>query len=281
MPQNYSSLPVEKRNLIDNTELLVYVCEGTETEIREWFKTINIAGVPLNEQELLNAVFSGPFVSKLKEEFSNNQNSNIQKWRTYIVGDANRQDFLRCALNWVSKGQISEYMKDHRNDDNINEVKSYFNSVIDWVDTVFEKTYPEMRGREWGRLYEEYHGQAYDSEILTNRVDELMLDPSVKDRKGIFEYVLGNEQKTQLLNVRVFEDTTKSLVYETQTKAAKSCNESNCPYCTQEGKANKSKIWLLKEMDADHVSAWSKGGATTIDNCQMLCKTHNRMKGNR
>lgn len=281
LPQNYGSLPKEKQLLIDNTELLVYICEGSETEIREWFKTINISGVPLNEQELLNAVFSGPFVTKLKEEFSNCQNSNIQKWRTFVEGDVNRQDYLKRALDWVSKGNISRYMSEHRFDTNIDETKSYFTSVIDWVDSIFDKTYDEMRGREWGRLYETFHKQGFNSETLTNRVDELMCDPAVQNHNGIFEFVLGNEQDTKLLKIRIFEDQTKKIKYDEQTKEAKTHGTSNCPYCTQEGKVNKTKIWTLKEMDADHVTAWSKGGSTTLDNCQMLCKTHNRLKGNR
>ncbi len=150
----------DKQNKILETKLLIYECEGTESEIKEWFKTINIAGVPLNDQELLNAVYSGPFVTLGKEEFSNSQNANIQKWSAYVSGSANRQDFLECALDWVSKGNIGDYMSNHRKDKNINELKKYFNSVIDWVSSVFTDVESEMRGLEWGRLYEEYHKKA-------------------------------------------------------------------------------------------------------------------------
>jgi hypothetical protein len=128
------------------TKLLIYECEGEETEIKEWFRTINIYGVPLNHQELLNAVYSGPFVTLGKAEFSNSQNANIQKWSAYISGSANRQDFLECALDWVSKGNIGDYMSRHRYDKNITELKTYFNSVIDWVSTVFIDVESEMRG---------------------------------------------------------------------------------------------------------------------------------------
>ena len=142
---------------VEETKLLIYECEGTESEIKEWFKTINIVGLPLNDQELLNAVYSGPFVTLGKEEFSNSQNANNQKWEAYIKGSAARQDFLERALDWVSKGNIGDYMSRHRNEKNITELKTYFNSVIDWVSSIFTDVESEMRGLEWGRLYEEYH----------------------------------------------------------------------------------------------------------------------------
>ncbi|MBQ3785450.1 MAG: DUF262 domain-containing protein, partial [Alphaproteobacteria bacterium] len=162
MQQYFSGLAKDIQERILNTTLLIYECSGTETEIKEWFKTINIAGVPLNVQELLNAVYSGPFVTMAKEEFSNSQNANIQKWSSYISGSANRQDFLHTALNWVSKGNIGDYMSSHRQDTNINELKTYFNSVLNWIESVFKSVESEMRGLDWGRLYEEYHKKAYD-----------------------------------------------------------------------------------------------------------------------
>jgi hypothetical protein len=281
MEQYFSGMAQDKRAIILNTKLLIYECEGTESEIKEWFKTINIAGVPLNDQELLNAVYSGPFVTLGKEEFSNSQNANTQKWSAYIRGSANRQDFLGCALDWVSKGHIGDYMSRHRYDDNIDELKRYFNTVIDWVSTVFVHVESEMRGLQWGRLYEEYHTKAYDPAKVSAEVGKLYGDPYVKDRKGIFEYVLGGSKETRLLNVRVFDDATKRFVYATQTKTAETKGISNCPFCAIGHDVNKSKIWKIAEMDADHVSAWSKGGATDVKNCQMLCKTHNRAKGNR
>jgi hypothetical protein len=161
MEQYFSGIAQDKQNKILETELLIYECEGTESEIKEWFKTINIAGVPLNEQELLNAVYSGPFVTLGKEEFSNSQNANIQKWGAYISGSALRQDFLAEALNWVSKGNAGDYMSRHRNDTKITELKNYFNSVIDWVSGVFTDVEKEMCGLEWGRLYEIYHKKSY------------------------------------------------------------------------------------------------------------------------
>lgn len=280
-PQYFDSLPADKRALIMGSRLLIYECEGTETEIKEWFQTINIAGVPLNDQELLNAIYSGPFVTKAKEEFSNSQNANIKKWSAYIKGSANRQDFLERALDWVSKGDIGGYMSLHRYDDNIHELKTYFNAVIDWVSTVFRDVEREMQGLEWGRLYEQYGKTPYDPAEVSEAVKRLYDDPAVKSRKGIFEYVLGGQKKPNLLDIRLFEDSTKRSVYEKQTKAAQAKGESNCPLCALGHDANKTRIYKLDEMDADHVTAWINGGASTAENCQMLCKTHNRSKGNR
>jgi len=281
MEQYFSGIASDKQKIIMETPLLIYECEGTETEIKEWFKTINIAGVPLNNQELLNAVHSGTFVTLCKEEFSNSRNSNIQKWSIYISGSVNRQEFLECALNWVSKSNIGDYMGKHRNDKSINEIKAYFNSVIDWISAVFKDVENEMKGLDWGRFYEEYHNNAYDPNAISKKLRKLYADPYVKNRRGIFEYLLGGSTDTKLLDVRVFDEATKNSVYAKQTEAAEKKGISNCPLCAIGHDSNKTKIWKLPEMDADHVNAWSKGGATDIRNCQMLCKTHNRVKGNK
>lgn len=281
MPQYFGALANNLQERILNTKLLIYECEGEESEIKEWFKTINIVGVPLNAQEISNAVYSGPFVTLCKAEFSNSQNANVQKWSAYISGAVNRQDFMECALDWVSRGKIENYMSSHRFDNNINEVKAYFNSVIDWVSAVFMGVENEMRGLEWGRLYETYHHRAYNPKEVWEKVKELYADSYVKSRKGIFEHVLGGCVDTKLLEIRLFDDATKKSVYYRQTKEAEEKKISNCPYCTMGNDNNRTKIWLLKDMDADHVTAWSKGGATDISNCQMLCKSHNRAKGNK
>lgn len=283
MEQYFSGIASDKQEKILNTKLLIYECEGTETEIKDWFRTINIAGVPLNNQELLNAVYSGPFVTLAKAEFSNSQNANVQKWSAYITGAVNRQDYLERALEWVSKGKdnIGEYMSRHRYDTTITELKTYFNSVIDWVSSVFLDVESEMRGLEWGRLYETYHDRPYNPSLVSKEVQRLLADPYVTNRKGIFEYILGGCVDTKLLAVRVFDEPTKRSVYAAQTEKAKASGTSNCPLCALGHDANKARIWKLNEMDADHVAAWSKGGATDIRNCQMLCKTHNQAKGNR
>ena len=281
MEQHFSGLPQDKQSKILNTELLVYACQGTESEIKEWFKTINIAGVPLNDQELLNAVYSGPFVTMAKAEFSNSQNANVQMWSAYINGSVNRQDYLATALDWVSNGHISDYMSQHRYDDNINELKTYFTSVIDWASSVFTDVTNEMRGLEWGRLYEQYHQNAYNPVDVSTKLHQLYADPSVTNRKGICEYILGGCVDTKLLNIRIFSDVDKQAAYEQQTQAAQQQGVSNCPLCAIGNDNNHTRIWKLSEMDADHVTAWSRGGSTSLDNCQMLCKTHNRAKGNR
>lgn len=283
MEQYFSGLAKDKQNKILDSKLTIYECEGEESEIKEWFKTINIAGVPLNNQELLNAIYSGEFVTLAKEEFSNSQNSNIQKWGAYISGSVDRQSYLERALEWVSKSKenIDGYMSLHRYDNNITELKNYFNSVIDWTSTVFIDVEKEMCGLEWGRLYETYHKKAFNPKILSEEVQKLYADSYVKNRKGIFEYVLGGLEDTKLLQVRVFDDATKKSTYKKQTKEAKEKGISNCPLCAVGNNTNKTKIWSQNEMDADHVTAWSKGGETIKSNCEMLCKTHNRAKGNK
>lgn len=281
MEQYFGGMAKDKQAKILEAKLLIYECEGAESEIKEWFKTINIAGVPLKNQELLNAIYSGPFVTLAKEEFSNSQNSNIQKWGAYVSGSVNRQDFLERALDWVSKGNIEGYMSQHRKDKSIAELKKYFNSVIDWVSSVFIDVESEMCGLEWGRLYEEYHKKAYNRTKVSSEVRKFYGDPYIKNRKGIFEYILGGSVDTKLLEVRVFDEATKRATYATQTVTAKAQKKSNCALCSVGHDSNKSKIWSFGEMDADHVAAWSKGGATEAKNCQMLCKTHNRAKGNR
>lgn len=271
---------IDNQKILD-TRLLIYECEGTEVEIKRWFETINIAGIPLNKQELLNAIYSGPFVTLGKAEFSNSQNTNIQKWGAYIDGTVNRQDFFECALDWVSRGNIGDYMSRHRYDSDITELKTYFNAVIEWVSHIFMETEREMCGLEWGRLYELYHNHPYDPAKVSAEVRQLFGDPYVKIRRGIFEYILGGSVDTKLLDVRVFDEATKKTVYAKQTALAEASGVSNCPLCAIGHEASNNHIWKIGEMDADHVSAWSKGGATNIENCQMLCKTHNRAKGNR
>jgi len=283
MQQYFSGLAADKQAKIMDATILVYECEGTESEIKEWFQTINIAGIPLNNQELLNAVYSGPFVTLGKEQFSNTNNSNVQKWSAYVSGAVNRQEYWERALEWVCRGKenIGAYMSKHRGEKNINEVSTYFTTVIDWTSSVFVSVEPEMKGLEWGRLYETHHGTAYNPTKLAGQVNKLYGDAYVKNRKGIWEYVLGGRTDTKLLEVRVFDEPTKKATHAKQSTEAVAAGTSNCPLCAVGHDANKRKIWKPDEMDADHVAAWSKGGATSPENCQMLCKTHNRAKGNR
>ena len=240
-----------------------------------------IPDLPLEEQEILNAVYCGPFVTKAKEVFSNSQNSNTNKWSAFLRGNVKRQAYLHTALEWVSRGEVSRYMSLHRNDDNIREMETYFNSVIDWASGVFTHIEKEMCGLPWGEFYERYHKQPYDPSEVADKQRALYEDFYVKNKKGIYEYILGGCKDTKLLEVRCFDEPTKKSVYARQTAEAKQSEVSNCPLCAMGHDANRSRIWKLTEMDADHVTAWSKGGATDITNCQMLCQTHNRAKGNK
>ena len=282
--QYFSGLPEHQQRKILDSPLLIFECEGEEKEIKEWFKTINIAGVPLNTQELLNAIYSGSFVNAAKRVFSNSQNAEIQKWSHYLKGDVKRQDYLATALQWLatSKGMtVDAYMSQHRHDTAITELENYFRSVIDWISTTFTMVEKDMCGLEWGRLYDTYHNTPYSVDQVTERVRTLQSDESIKSPRNIYEYILGGEEDKKLLDIRIFEESTKKAAYHRQTEEAKAKGVSNCPLCAIGNNANKTRIYKLNEMDADHVTAWSRGGSTTLENCEMLCKTHNRSKGNK
>ncbi len=209
----------------------------------------------------------------------------MQKWRSYISGDPKRQDILAEALEWVSSAdgkEIDAYLAAHRLDDNITELKTYFTSVIDWVGSVFIRPPDkEMRGLDWGSLYKRFRSQSYSASKIDARVDELRVSPGVNNPKGIYEYLLGGEDEPQLLDIRLFDEKTKNLAYTQQTTKATANGVSNCPLCAVGNNTNKARIYQRGEMDADHVAAWSKGGATDLSNCEMLCVPHNRAKGNR
>ena len=293
-PYHYSSLPAAEREKIAGTRLTVYVCEGTEAEIKDWFRTINIAGVNLTDQELRNAVYSGPFVTAAKAVFSNANLPVQQKWAAYVKGDPRRQEVLERALEWVSavrvpdaearaagKDKIDVYMSRHRRDADISELETYFGSVIGWADGVFDFTDPKMRGLEWGRLYETFHGRPFDPAAVSARARALLDDDAVTAKGGVFEYVLGGETEPRLLQVRVFDRATARRAWNRQTEEAKRTGLSNCPLCAAGPGANRTRRYAFEEREADHVTAWSRGGAPTAANCQMLCKTHNAAKGNR
>lgn len=284
--QTFGSLPQDQQDLIMDTELLVYVCTGTETEIKEWFKTINISNVPLNEQELRNAIYSGSFVTQAKAEFSKSSDPRQNKWGAYIKGDPARQEVLETALEWVSDSQgvsIEGYMSQHRQNDYIDDLKTYFTTVIDWVSSRFPGApRGEMRGLPWGAFYKKWGHDSYDGKKTEKRVEELFNDPAIHTKKNIYMFILGGEQETQLLDLRLFDGKTKQQVYNEQTAEAEKNGTSNCPDCALSNKdEERTKIYTLKQMEADHVTPWSKGGSTTPDNCTMLCVRHNRAKGNK
>lgn len=274
----FNGLSQDLKDKILNTKLLVYICDGTESQIKKWFQTINISGVPLNEQELLNAVYSGDFITNLKQVFSNNRNPKIANWSLYLNGTTQRQDYLETALKWYTNGNIGEFLSQNRNNKNIDNVTNYFESVINWIESIFKKHYKEMKGLNWGGLYNKYKNNSYNSTEVTEKLEKLFNDSYVTNKKGIFEFILSGASDYKLLNVRIFDNNIKRTVYTKQTKEATDQNISNCPLCNVQ---NSKKIWQFKDMEADHIQAWSIGGASNIENCQMLCKTHNRAKGNR
>lgn len=279
----YSGLSPEQQRKIMDSKLLVYICEGTEPEIKNWFRIINNPGIPLNQQEIRNAIYSGPFVTKAKEQFSNTSNSNLQKWQSFVKGTPDRQEILQEALNWVSKGDIDTYMSLNRYSTDINQLVLYFNSVIDWASSIFSNIESEMKGLEWGRLYEEYHDQSYNQDNVAEEVSILYADSDVSRKSGIFEYVLSNKSPAliKLLSIRLFTETDKKSKYNEQTIYSKKNKVSNCPVCRTDSEyQHTDSIWKYDEMSGDHIVAWSKGGKSERENLQMLCKRHNSMKSN-
>lgn len=286
LPHYFRTMPAAEREKFLATPLTIYICEGTESEIKAWYRTINISGIELNKQEIDNAVYSGAFVTAAKAVFSNSANSNLYLWKTFVRGNVKRQDFLRTALEWVVKSsddkKVAAYMSEHRDNDDITELENYFKAVIAWALKVFPNPRDEMCGLDWGRLYETYHENSYDAEDLAEKADVLFAedDDVITNKSGIYEYLLSGCELTKVLHIRYFKEAVKRTVYAKQTKAAQIAGVSNCPMCAESGGSHAKKIWAFKDMDADHVTAWSKGGETTAKNCQMLCKPHNRLKGN-
>lgn len=263
----FSNLPADKRQEIENYELTVYFCEGTESEKLEWFKTINIAGEELTAQELRNAVFVGSWVVDAKKYFSNIKGMAYLKWKDYLCGDAIRQDYLETVIDWISNGEIDDYMGKHQHDLDATDLKVYFETVMNWVTTLFPHYRKEMKSPQWGRLYNLYQGNKYSATALEKRVVELMADDEVQKKSAVYEYLLGGEQvehADKILNLRGFTLSQRRAAYEKQ--------KGVCPIC--------KKHFEFEEMHGDHIVPWSKGGKTTPDNLQMLCTTDNLAKSN-
>ena len=264
----FSNLPADKRQEIENYELTVYFCEGTESEKLEWFKTINIAGEELTAQELRNAVFVGSWVVDAKKYFSNIKGMAYLKWKDYLCGDAIRQDYLETVIDWISNGEIDDYMGKHQHDLDATDLKVYFETVMNWVTTLFPHYRKEMKSPQWGRLYNLYQGNKYSATALEKRVVELMADDEVQKKSAVYEYLLGGEQvehADKILNLRGFTLSQRRAAYEKQ--------KGVCPIC--------KKHFEFEEMHGDHIVPWSKGGKTTPDNLQMLCTTDNLTKSNK
>ena len=282
-PHFLNDLPDDLKAKVLNTKLTIYVCEGPESEVMEWFQTINMEGIKLNDQEKRNAVYSGSFVSAAKKIFSNSKNSKLKKWKHYASGKEKRQEILEKALKWWSSSQgisIDEAMALNRHNDDISELQNYFESVVDWVSNTFEMT-DYMSNINWGKLYDQYHAKPYSKVILNEKARKLLSDETVKKKSNIYEFLLGGEQNPELLNIRIFEEPTKQSAYLRQTEKALIEHKSNCPLCAIGTNSNRTRIYKISEMDADHVTAWSRGGSSLLENCEMLCKSHNRAKGNR
>lgn len=251
--------PDEKKKILDY-ELQVYICSGTDSEKLKWFKTINIAGEELTDQELRNAVYAGSWVSDAKRYFSKNGAPAAKIGSDYLSGSAIRQEYLETAISWISKGNIEVYMGNHQHDPNAIALWNYFNSVINWVKAIFPKYRKEMKGVEWGHLYELYSSRTWDAAELETEVARLMADSDVKKKKGIYSYVFDHDEHH--LDIRAFDDNTKREVYERQKGVCKICG----------------KVFKIEEMEADHITPWRDGGRTIADNCQMLCRECNRRK---
>lgn len=256
----FHNLQKNEREQILNYKLMIYLCSGTDSEKLEWFKTINIAGEKLTDQELRNAVYAGSWVSDAKRYFSKNGCAAYGIGSDYLTGSAIRQDYLETAIKWISNDQIENYMAKNQHEPNANELWLYFQSIINWVKAIFPTYRKEMKGIEWGFLYNEFKDQRYDSAKLEKQIANLMQDEDVTNKKGIYEYILTGKEK--FLNIRAFSDNQKREAYERQKGICAICNEH----------------FELSEMEADHITPWRDGGKTTPDNCQMLCKDDNRRK---
>ncbi len=259
-PQTFNNLTSDKQENILNYKLTIYVCSGTASEKLDWFRTINIAGEKLTEQELRNAVYAGSFVTEAKKKFSKTNCLAYKIGNKYMSGSCIRQDYLETAIEWINNGNVSSYMSEHQHDENADALWQYFHNVIDWTKKVFTKYRKEMKSVAWGVLYNEHKDKDLDADDLETRIVELMKDSDVQKKSGIYPYVLDGDERH--LNVRAFDDNTKREVYEIQKGICKICG----------------KPFEIEQMEADHITPWHLGGHTVKENCQMLCRNCNRTK---
>lgn len=268
----FHSLTDTERNSILDYPLMIYICSGNDKEKLDWFKTINIAGVRLKNHELRNAVYAGAWLSDAKRYFSKIGCVAYLLANKYLIGEVNRQDYLETVLSWIAAKEntvIEKYMSVHQHDSHATPLWQYFQSVIAWVQTIFPVYRKEMKGLPWGVLYNDYGGNVYDPQVLEKKIASLMQDDDVTRRSGIYEYLLSGNEKH--LNIRAFSDSEKRQAYERQGGI--------CPYCVNEHR--EKTHYEIEEMEADHVTPWCEGGKTNADNCQMLCKEHNRRKSDK
>lgn len=264
--KHFHNLQKDEQEKILDYELMVYVCDGTDSEKLKWFETINIAGEELTKQELRNAVYAGPWLADAKRYFSKNGCLAQKIAADYLNGSAIRQDYLETALKWISKNSVDVYMAKHQHDVNANALQQYFRSVIDWIETTFKPTKERkkiMKGVEWGELYDKYKDNIYDFKMIDNEVARLVKDDDVTNKRGIYPYVLTGDER--YLSIRAFTENQKIKAYERQAGI--------CPIC--------KKHFEIPEMEADHIIPWSDGGLTIDVNCQMLCRNCNRRKSDK
>ena len=256
----FHNLQNDEQEQIRNYKLMIYLCSGSDSEKLEWFKIINIAGEKLTDQELRNAVYSGSWVSDAKRYFSKNGCAAYGLGGSYLNGSAKRQDYLETTIKWISEDQIEDYMGKKQHEPDAVKLWQYFQMVINWVKVVFPKYRKEMKGIEWGLLYNEFKDQKYDSKKIEKEIAELMQDEDVIKKKGIYLYILTRKEKH--LNIRAFSPNQKREAYERQ--------EGICPVCGEH--------FEIEEMEGDHITPWHEGGKTSAENCQMLCREDNRRK---
>lgn len=266
----FHNLPQDKQDAILDYELMIYFCEGAPSEKLDWFRTINIAGERLTDQELRNAVYTGPWLSDAKDYFSKDNCVAYQKGGKYLKGSPIRQEYLETVLKWINKGKIEEYMGKHQRDKDADELQQYFVKIIDWIERTFTVYRKEMQGLDWGYLYDTYHLNAYNSKDLEKEIKVLIADEEVTKKSGIYEYVLSKGDKVSALSLRAFTDKDKTEAFERQIVAG--TRTATCPKCT--------KLFDFDAMAADHIVPWSKGGKTIASNCQMLCRPCNGTKSN-
>ena len=258
----FSNLTQKEKDQILDYEFMIYFCEGEEREKLDWFKTINISGEKLTEQELRNAIYTGEWLTDAKKYFSKTGCVAYSIASNLLNGAAIRQDYLETALDWVSDGNINDYMAKNQHKPNANELWMYFSNVITWVRVVFPNYRKEMKGLNYGEMHALYSKVSQDSVKLESRIVELLKDEDVTKKAGIFPYLLSNKEKH--LSIRSFSNNQKREAFENQKGVCVKCQ----------------KTFTLEEMEADHITPWSEGGKTTSDNCQMLCKHDNRIKSN-
>lgn len=256
----FHNLTKTEQEQILEYKVMVYFCEGTDKEKLDWFRIINIAGERLTEQELRNVVYTGPWLSDAKLKFSKRKCAAYLKGNRYLNGEPIRQEYLETALRWINKGEIEAYMSQHQHDPNANELWAYYCKVIDWVEMTFIRYRKEMKGLEWGPLYDKYGETVFDTKALETQIAALMADEDVTSKRGIYPYVLSRKEK--YLNIRAFDNRMKRTAYEKQ--------RGICPKCGQ--------CFEIEDMEADHITPWSQGGKTLAENCQMLCRECNRRK---